>query len=80
MQHSFSVTITQAFYNLFEEVLGNIFLELSTSAHIGQKVSSAADFHHKDNVLCCLKRFVESHYVLVASPLQNVELLHHLAF
>ena len=73
------MAVTQPFNDLFEEVLSNIFLELPASAHIGQKISSPAHLHDKDDVLCSFKRFVESHYVLVASPLQNVELLHYLA-
>jgi len=60
---------------LLEQEFGVVFLQLPPSPHVSQQVASSANFHHVHYVRLGVKRFVESHNVLVPGPLQNVVLL-----
>ena len=49
------MAIPKALNDLLKQMLGHIFLQLSSAAHIGKKVSSSTNFHHKNNVLSCFE-------------------------
>lgn len=78
MEHTFAVYIHQSLYKLAEHMLGQILLELSPSAHVGQQVTAATNFHDVDSVRVRVETFVQAHDVLVSGTLQDVILLHDL--
>lgn len=61
--------VSQALNELFEKVLGNIFLQLPSLPHISQQVASRAQLHHKANVLACFKLIIQSHHTRVVTLL-----------
>lgn len=77
MQHALLVDVLKPLDNLTEDKLGILLLQLSASAHIGQKVTTSADLHHVDDVGLNLKALVEANDIRVACSLQNVVLLPH---
>lgn len=71
------MTVFKTFNDLFEKMLCYLFLKLSPSSYIGQKVTCPAYLHYENYMLGCLEGLIEAHNVSVARPLQDIEFLHH---
>ena len=78
VQHPLRVDVSQARDYLPEDELGRIFLEFPPSPDVGEQVAATTDLHHVDNVGVSLEALVQPDDVFVASPFENVVLLHHL--
>jgi len=78
MQDALRVAVAQTLHYLLKQVLSNVFLELPTTTHVREQVTSPADFHDEHYVLRCLEGLVETDDVSVSCPLEYVELLHDL--
>ena len=79
MEHVLCVAIGKASDNLAEEEACCIFFELSAASYVCKKVTTATHFHYKNDMLLGLKRLIQSHYVTVARPAQDIKFLHHFA-
>ena len=79
MQDSFRVAVIEAADDLLEHALRDFLFELAALAHVAEQVTTRGDLDHKEEVLLGLEIFEQAHYVLVASLLQNDDLVQHLA-
>jgi hypothetical protein len=74
------VDIVKPINKLLKEILGIIFLELSSLSDVGEKITTLAKFHNKANVFLCFERVVQSYNIRVITLLQNSNFLHHTLF
>ena len=65
--------------DLLEEEASCVFLELASSAHVGEQVAATTYLHDEHYVLLRLKRLIQSHDIVITGSPQNVKLLHDLA-
>lgn len=72
------VHVADALHDLFEEVLGVRLRELSSLAHVVQKVATRAQFHHDQVMFLSLERLQQFDVTYMLQTLQNVDLLLHL--
>ena len=74
------MAVIEAFDNLAEEVARYIFFELAAFSDISEQIPTPTYLHHKNDMLRCFKRLVQSHNVVMASQPQYIELLHYFPF
>jgi len=79
VQDRLLVAVLEANNNLFEYMAGYFFFKLTSSANVGQKITSTTNLHNKYNVLCSFKRFVQFDNVVMSCPPQNIKFLHYFA-
>ena len=72
--------VPKTFNDLLKDVLRQIFLQLSASSYICKEITSTADLHHEYDMLIAFKVLIQTYYIDVACPPEDVELLHHLPF
>jgi len=78
VEHALAVHVHQPLDELAEHMLRQILLELPSSAHVGEQVTTAADLHDVNRVRVGVEALIKAHDILVAGTLQNVILLHDL--
>ena len=87
VQNALRVNVADGLYNLLEQVLRHVLLQLAPLAHVVEQVAARAHLHHEEDVLVRLERLVQPvrsargrllNDVRVASALQDRDLLHDL--
>lgn len=75
MKNSFAMYIFKSIDYLSKNEFGLIFIQLSSSPHEGQKVSSTADFHDIHDMAIDFEALVKTNDILVPSSFQYVVFL-----
>ena len=77
MEYSFAVHIFKSIDYLSKNEFGLIFIQLSSSAHEGEKVSSTTDFHDIHDMAVDFEALVETNDLLVPGSFQYVVFLSY---
>ena len=75
MELFLAVGIDEFMDQLAEDKLDEIFLKLSSASDIGEEVNTTTHSHDVDDVLSCIKAFIQVNNILMSSLLYYIVLM-----